>query len=216
MNELSQKQVINVERINAGKRSKIKDEVLVVFSSVRVRNMVASYTSNLAEWKGSVPPINFRMEFPDHLAGVFKTLDSYGHVLKGKLGKTTRRNIKFDDTKKTLYMDICPHNEKEWLRVDYELAREEMELVKPRTASARSRFGSLGSSTAPLTLSSGASSYSTSMSRYVSAASSPSSQEWSSAIGQGDPSRREEAVTETAMETAMETAQDCGWTVPNA
>ena len=143
--QLEHKHVIHVERVTAGRKSKIQDEALVVFSSVRVRDMVSSYASNLADWKNCVPPFNFRMEFPDHLAGVFRTLDNYGHVLKNRLGHSTKRNIKFDDVKKTLYMDICPHNEKEWLRVDYELAPEEMALVRPKTACARTMFGSLGS-----------------------------------------------------------------------
>ena len=143
--ELQHKHVTHVERVNAGRRSKIKDELLVVFANVRVRDMVASYASNLSAWKNASPPVNFRMEFPDHLAGVFRTLDNFGHVLKERLGKATKRNIKFDDVKHTLYMDICPENEKEWLRVDFELAQEEMALVKPRTASARSRLSSLGS-----------------------------------------------------------------------
>ena len=72
--ELQHKHVVHVERVVAGKRSKIKDEALVVFSSIKVRDMVGSYTSNLANWKNAVPPINFRLEFPDHLAGVFRTM----------------------------------------------------------------------------------------------------------------------------------------------
>ena len=39
--QLLHKHVIHIERVNAGRRSKIKDEVLVTFSSVRIRDMVA-------------------------------------------------------------------------------------------------------------------------------------------------------------------------------
>ena len=120
----------------------MKDEVLVVFNNVRTRDLVASYASNLADFRHQTPPVNFRMEFPDHLRGVFRTLESHGHLLRGRLGKGMRRNIKFDDQKKSLYMDIFDPNNQDWLRIDPEFAAEEVELQRPRSNPARERLGS--------------------------------------------------------------------------
>ena len=111
-----------------------------------------------------------RIDVPSHLQGVKRVLDEYGYVLKKEIGQEFKRNIKFDDMKRTLYMDICPHDENEWLRVDYDLAQEEMALVKPRTASARSRFSSTGSAAALCSETSSSPAFSSAL----------SSQEWTS------------------------------------
>ena len=125
-----------------GKRpEKIRDEVLVTFTNVRIRDMVASYASNLANYKKASSPINFRLEIPDYLRGVFRTLESHGHSMRERFGPGFRRHIKYDDSKKTLVMDVCKPNETKWIRVDHEFAQSELQLLKPNSDSARERLG---------------------------------------------------------------------------
>ena len=144
---LPQSAVQHVERVHAGRRQKIKDEVIVQFTNVRIRDMVASYASNLAKYKNSNPPVNFRLEIPDCLRDVFRTLEKYGHTLKDRLGPGLKRHIKFDDQKKTLYMDVCKPTETEWIRVDFDFALEEVQQARGlcASASARARLGSSSS-----------------------------------------------------------------------
>ena len=42
-------------------------------------------------------------------------------------------------------MDVCPEGETEWMRVDPDLAAEQLAIVKPKSGNARTRLGSLGS-----------------------------------------------------------------------
>ena len=116
-----------------------------MFDSVGTRDRVASYASNLADWDTTASgPVSFRLQIPDHLRSIFRTLETYGHYLKNNNKKGMRRNIKFDDTRKTLFMDICMGGESTWMSVSYELAADEMETLRPN-CSARARLSSRGS-----------------------------------------------------------------------
>ena len=113
-NELDEKMVESIERVSSGRRkNKIQDEVLVVFNSVRARDMVASYAPNLAQWRHSKCPANFRLEIPDHLRHVFLTLEGHAHILRKRFGVELKRHIKYDDMRKTLVMDVCPKKDEE-------------------------------------------------------------------------------------------------------
>ena len=91
-NELNEKSVEKIERITRGKRQgKIRDEVLIVFDNIATRDRVASYTSNLAGWRDmGQGPASFRLNIPDHLRSIFRTLETYGHYLKNKCEQKKR------------------------------------------------------------------------------------------------------------------------------
>ena len=72
---------------------------------------------------------------PDHLCGVFRNLEKYGHALKMEHGQGFKRRIKYDDGQLSLYMDaILPGANQDWYR------------IFPEEAAANTR-GRVGSST---------------------------------------------------------------------
>ena len=124
--------------------NKIHNEVLVVFRDVATRDMVMSYASNLAAYKNMDNPPGVRIDYPDHLRGVFSTLESYGHMLRRKLGPKLKRSIKYDDAAMSMSIDVCFPDEVRWNKISLRIAQEEVEKEKAKeTAIVRQRLDSL-------------------------------------------------------------------------
>ena len=139
--DVTEKSVVAVTRVPRGKRvTRIQDEVVVTFCDVQTRDMVARHATNLGRLNGTGDLSNVRLEIPDSLTGVFRTLEQHAHEIRNEFGKGLKRRIKFDDVEQTLFMDICLPNEVEWMRVDYEFAQEETKHKRKTTVSARSRL----------------------------------------------------------------------------
>jgi hypothetical protein len=66
------------------------------------------------------------MDFPDYLSADFRLLEKYGALARKKHGTGTKRNIRFDDSSSSLYMDIKLPSEDQWMRVEPRMAREIM------------------------------------------------------------------------------------------
>ena len=96
----------------------IKDEVLVIFSSVRTRDDVRSFAKNL-ERRGR----GLRLEVPDHLWPSFRVLQKVAYELKQK-NPDLKRNILFDDDKSDLKMDVLIGND--WKTIVPEGARQSL------------------------------------------------------------------------------------------
>ena len=143
------RRIVNKRRARPGgleNTQRVADEVLVVFKDVAIRDMVMSYAPNLAKTNGLPQSSGIRMEIPPHLLGVFRTLDDHGHMLRGRHGQGVKRNIKFDDGEMSLYMDLRLPGDNSWMRVDYEMAREELRFVKKQESqNTRNRIASVGS-----------------------------------------------------------------------
>ena len=143
---LPQEGVDSIQRVMPGrKKKKIENEVIVRFNSVQLRDMVTSYAPNLRQWREKDGSANgstgLRLEIPDHLMAVFKTLERYGHFLKDKHKEGLRRHIRFEDYEMTLVMDYALPGEDVWQRIEYENAREEL-----RVSSYTSRYVPFSSS----------------------------------------------------------------------
>ena len=124
---LNQKDINYIRRVRTTRNSKIKDELLVSFSSIEARDLVLSYARNLSEWvdgKGA-PTAGLRLEIPEKLMGDFKSLEQYGHAMRGKHGNGLKRHIKMDDSIKGLYIDLYLPKQKEWVRVDLDIANRD-------------------------------------------------------------------------------------------
>ena len=136
--ELHEDAVVNVRKVPARKRNKIMNEVVITFDSIQMRDCVASYASNLANYKGDpAKRPNLRLEIPDYLCGVFRVLEKCAHVLKSKNSAFFKRSIKYDDINLTLVLDYCTTQGGSWNRVSY----EEAAIIcrgKGRTAAASS------------------------------------------------------------------------------
>ena len=94
--------VFKVKRVGAARSSAsgVKDEVLVIFESVRERDKVRAYAKNL-ERRGK----GLCLEVPDHLWPNFWVLQNTGYELKRR-NPSLKRNIFFDDAADNLKMDI--------------------------------------------------------------------------------------------------------------
>ena len=142
--------VEKVRKIPSGGRfSSVTDEVLIVFRTSMSRDTIASYSRNLGNWidPSGKPTAGVQLDVPDHLNGVYKDLRIYGGLLRREHGQGLRRQVKFDDTKLTLYMDVKLPNSEEWLRVDRDLAIDaRRENDKMSAAMTRRRLTSSTSS----------------------------------------------------------------------
>ena len=101
-----------VERISQARRSKIQDELLVVFRTSSQRDVIQSYASNLAAVQGEA---GIRLDVPDFLRGLFRQFEVHAANLKERYGPI-KRAIRFDDLDKSLYMDVKLQNT-DWHRI---------------------------------------------------------------------------------------------------
>ena len=73
-------------------RSKIRNEVLVRFSSVSERDEVISHAVNLKDCQTDT---GVRLDIPDHLQADFKVLIQYGNDARKHYGVDVRRSVRF-------------------------------------------------------------------------------------------------------------------------
>ena len=104
--------------------SRVKDEVLVRFDTIRERDEIRGHAKNL-EKKGR----GVRLEIPDHLWPSFRVLQELGYELKQK-NQSLRRNILFDDQSRDLKMDFS-HNNVDWKTVSPSDARKTLKKCRP-------------------------------------------------------------------------------------
>ena len=94
------------ERVQQARRSKIGDELLVVFRNAQDRDVIQSYAPNLALAKGQA---GLRLDVPDHLRGVFRQFEAHAAALRQTFG-SVKRSIRLDDVSKSLIMDVKLEN----------------------------------------------------------------------------------------------------------
>ena len=107
----------------------IKDEVIVLFSSAKVRDDVMAKSSNLAGCVDAVgkPTAGTRIEVPPALRDTFRILHKFGRGIRARHGPGTRRHIKFDDHERTLYANVKLPGDDNWTRVYADMAKRDLE-----------------------------------------------------------------------------------------
>ena len=109
-----------VDKLQQGRRSRISNEVRVVFATSRERDLVQSYASNLAKMDGRA---GLRMEVPEHMRGLFKIFEAHGASLRQKY-PGLKRAIKYDDATQSLCMDVRMPERERWHRINESEMRE--------------------------------------------------------------------------------------------
>ena len=112
---------------NPRSKSKIHDEVSVLFNTVEVRDSVRRAAREL----GGDPNAGVRLEVPTWLQSNLKALDALCYALKQKHPKL-KRNIKFDDDALDLIMEFNTDPDdpsKKWRRVTPQKAKEQKHLL---------------------------------------------------------------------------------------
>ena len=66
-----------------------------------------------------------RLDYPAHLGSDYRALDAYGARLRTRIGQGFRRNLRFNDDDMGLYMDVYLPKQKQWVRVDMDLVKED-------------------------------------------------------------------------------------------
>ena len=125
--EVGDKNVERIRRVKAPRKSHAFDEVLVIFDDKYSRDRVSAHAKNLSEYVESItgkPNAGLKIDYPDHLAAVFRLLETYGRELRNTHGPGLKRHIKFDDELETLYMDVKLPTLEEWLKITPQLAKE--------------------------------------------------------------------------------------------
>ena len=93
-------------------RSKVPNEVVVIFPDVDTRDSVRRSASNLAGNTGA----GIRLEIPEFLRQNHRALESLCYMLKQK-NPTLKRNIKFDDDALDLVLDIKKNDSSPWQKI---------------------------------------------------------------------------------------------------
>ena len=132
---------LSVQRVTSTPSSGIKDQVIVKFDSVRLRDEAKSAARNLG---GSDRSIGLQLEAPDHLRSHYQAFQKLGFQIKNK-HPGLKRNVKFDDIEKALVMDIKTCTDSDWKTLTYIDAKTLLKKAKsvPRSTLGRAELDSL-------------------------------------------------------------------------
>ena len=122
-------------RIDDLKGGIIYDEVKVEFPNRTIRDFVASRGPKLADYtdRNRKPTCGIRMEVPESLMPTFKLLKRYEFHLRKSEETPVKCHIKFDDYKRSIFMQVRFKSEgEEWMSVSPEEAYEAMKKVETK------------------------------------------------------------------------------------
>ena len=146
--DVTENDIETIRQLKNPSKSRICDEVLVVFKDVAVRDNVARSAPNLAK----ADPINgtkpgIRLEIPRSLLPTFKLLERHGHQLRSCHGPELKCHIKFDDSIMDLFLDVRLPGESERVRLTPDVVRSlKKENYERQIARHRSRLSASGDS----------------------------------------------------------------------
>ena len=105
--DVTENDIETIRQLKNPSKSRICDEVLVIFKGVAVRHTIARSAPNLTK----ADPINgtkpgIRLEIPRSLLPTFKLLERHGYQLRSCHGPELKRHIKFDDSIMDLFLDV--------------------------------------------------------------------------------------------------------------
>ena len=118
MDELGIKKV---QRVRSAPRGIAHMEVLVEFIDTYARDDILARGPMLAEYRdpNNKPTAGIRLDIPQHLLGVFKTLEAFGYALKRQHGNSFRKHVKFDEYARTLYIQVGIKNQDSDERIEW-------------------------------------------------------------------------------------------------
>ena len=129
-NDVGQDDVEDVRRV-VGERmvEGVHDEVVVVFKDQRKRDLAMASSVNLARFidQAGRPTAGTRLEVPEELADTFRLLARFGTRLRARHGAGTKRHVKFDDYKGSMYINIKLPDDSTCTRISPDMAREDLE-----------------------------------------------------------------------------------------
>ena len=142
--EMEEERISEIRRMRTG-GTRIKDEALVVFIDAETRDFVTGFARNLAnavDTNGN-PTAGLRMDIPIQLMSVFKLLETHGRKMRDRYGKEFKRHIRYDDSARSLYLNVKLPQEENWTRISPGFARS-MAEEEESGREMRDRFGTSG------------------------------------------------------------------------
>ena len=124
-NQLADKMVEAVTRVEIPSGPGVSREVLIVFRENHYRDTVLGAVSKLSDCidANGKPTAGVRIEVPSHLLPTFRTLFKYGSNLRARHGPGTRRHVKFDDLERTLFLNVKLPGDPTWSVVSADVAK---------------------------------------------------------------------------------------------
>ena len=125
-------EILNIAAIMPGRRTRIFNEVLIIFRDREERDRVQSFAPNLKGQKGA----GIRLHIADHLQGDFKLLEEHGNAVRAKYGMDVKLAINFDDLSRGLAISIRLPKSSKWHKVRPAQAMESKKPEKRRRSDA--------------------------------------------------------------------------------
>ena len=118
-------QIENTKRLRSSPDSLSYHEVAVTFAQASDRDYIAARAKNLAGFVTSEgkPLAGIKMDIPHYLLGTYKLLNDYGFHIKSIHGKDTRRLIKYDDDRMSLYLQVKLPANSNWIKITSDQVR---------------------------------------------------------------------------------------------
>ena len=115
--EVCQEHIEDIRRLRSPRgRNHIHNEMLVIFNDPEIRDLVSGYARNLSEHFdiNGKPTAGIRTDVPFHLRQTYKMLDDHGFALRKRYGEGFKRHIKFDDIKKSFFLNVKLPETDQW------------------------------------------------------------------------------------------------------
>ena len=116
----------DIRRLRSSGAGRINNEVLVIFCDIESRDLVTAHSKHLStavDDQGN-PKAGLRLDIPLHLMSTFKSLEAHGHKMRMRYGNDFKRHVRFDDDRKSLYLNVRLPGERLWTRISPDFARE--------------------------------------------------------------------------------------------
>ena len=126
--DVGEDKIETTSRPNKQSGTNVEKEAIVVFKEVETRDSVIGASSKLGNCinDNGQPKAGIRLEIPPSLKSDFNTLRRFGQLLRSRHGQGTRRHVKFEDSDRSLFLNVKLPGDKRWSRVNLEFAKRSL------------------------------------------------------------------------------------------
>ena len=138
---IGEEMIESIQRPEVPSGPATKDEVIVLFKNMSVRDSVMGASAKLAAFIDDTgrPTAGIRLEVPPSLRAEFGTLFKFGRIMRARHGNGTRRHVKFDDSEQTLFLNLKLPGDDVWSKVSVDVARRGLRARESITDGALER-----------------------------------------------------------------------------
>ena len=143
--------ILSVRRAPDKSRSLVHKEIVVELRDQKTRDFIASRGNRLAPYVDSEnkPTCGMRMSIPTFLEPAFRLLKRYGFHLKDVRGSGVKSNVRFDDFKRSVFLQVRFPGERDFMNVYPEEAHAELRAFDAKKNARTRSLTSPGSGSSP-------------------------------------------------------------------